>query len=113
MSSIASLYNTPTTQDELLAWSFAHAAHHRDIARRIFELVGKNLDQYVLDPFDANEPGVWLYQHQTMHAQMDPILGIEGYDLLDVDFNDYSNLSGWIYLNADEHKQAANILGFG
>lgn len=116
MSAVAAIYNVPSTKDELDAWSFAHAAHHNDIIRRLLELgvaKGGSLDQYVLDPFNPKEPGVWLYQHQVMHQQMDPLLGIDGFDLLDADFSSQDNFAGWVWLNAQEHFQAANILGIG
>lgn len=113
MSAVAAIFNVPSTEDELNSWAFAHAAHHTDIIRRIMELTGTQLDGYVLDPFNKNEPGVWIYQHQLMHSQMDPILGIAGYDLLDVDISNYNEFAGWIWLNAQEHYQASNILNLG
>ena len=114
MSAIAAIYNVPSTRDELNEWSFAHAAHHADIIRRIREIVpGTKLDSYVLDPFDPKEPGVWLYQHQTMHQQFEPILGIQGFDLLDADFSSQDNFAGWVWLNDQTHFQAADILGIG
>lgn len=113
MSDVAAIYNVPSTQQELDAWSFSHAAHHRDINRVIFQTLGINLPEYVLDPFDIRNPGVWLEQHQQMHNNQDELLGIAGFDLVDVDLTDYNQLSGWIYLVAYEHKQAADILGIG
>lgn len=114
MSAVAALYNVPLTQEELSSWSFAHAAHHADIIRVVYQLFGFELDQqYVLDPFDINNAGVWIYQHQLMHQQFEPILGINGFDLLDVDFRDKNQLAGWIWLNAQTHYQAANTLGIG
>ena len=112
--SLAALYNIPGNQDQLSVWSFANAAHHRDIVRLIFQTTGQRVDSYVLDPFDPQDPsgmGVWLYQHQTMHQQMDAILGITGYDLTDVDFTNQGVLGGWINVHALEHVQAAQILG--
>lgn len=113
MSAIAAIYNVPGHRDDLFSWSFAHAAHHRDIIRRIYELTSTRLDEFVLDPFNPNDTGVWLYQHQQMHQQMDGILGISGYNLLEANFKDQNELAGWIWLNADEHYQASNILGLG
>jgi hypothetical protein len=113
MSAVAAIYNVPSTQNEFDSWAFAHAAHHNDIIRTLYNLVGATLDQYVLDPFNPNEPGVWLYQHQVMHQQMDVLLGISGYDLLEANFQDVNERAGWIWLNADEHKQASNVLGIG
>ena len=113
MSSVASLYNVPSTQDELNDWSFAHAAHHRDINRIIYQRLKLELPEFVLDPLDINDTGTWLYQHQAMHTNQDAILGISGYDLLDVDFKDKNEFAGWIFLHADEHVQAASILEIG
>lgn len=113
MSGVAALYNVPSTQAELDDWAFAHAAHHRDINRRIYQLRGQQLPEFILDPFDTNDSGTWLYQHQAMHTNQDALLGISGYDLLDIDFRDKNEFAGWIFLNADEHVQAANILEIG
>ena len=112
MSAIAALMNTPSTPQELNEWSFAHAAHHRDINRVLFQKVGAVLPEYVLDPVDLDS-WTWLYQHQELHNKMDALLAISGYDLLDVDFKNQEQLAGWIDLNGDEHFQAANILGIG
>lgn len=113
MSSIASLYNVPSNRPELDSWAFAHMAHHRDINRLIYQLTGTSLPEYILDPLNPRDGGVWLDQHQKMHENMDAILGIAGYDLLDVDFEDSAQVAGWILLNASEHQQASDILGIG
>lgn len=113
MSAIAALYNVPSNESEFNSWSFAHAAHHRDINRTIYLATGTLLQDYVLDPFNPQNIGVWLYQHQLMHENQDAVLGISGYDLLDVDWKDQDQLAGWILLNATEHMQAANILRIG
>jgi len=113
MSAIAALYNVPSTQGELETWSFAHAAHHNDINRIIQQSTGVLLPSYILDPFDPNNAQTWLYQHQALHQAQDAILGIEGFDLLDVNLQNSNELAGWIFLNSQEHYQAAKILGIG
>lgn len=113
MSAIAALYNVPSNRAELDQWAFAHAAHHRDINRMIYQLTGAALAESILDPINPNDTGVWLHQHQFMHDQFEPILGIAGFDLLDVDWGDPNELAGWVLLNANVHIQAANILGIG
>lgn len=113
MSDIAGLYNVPSSEPEFQHWAFTNMAHHRDIIRIIYELSLIKLDEFVLDPFNPADPGVWLYQHQLMHQQQNEVLGIAGYDLLDVDFKDPNQLAGWIYLHGLEHVQAANILRIG
>lgn len=113
MSAIAALYNVPSNEPELNSWAFAHMAHHRDINRAIYQLTGLSLIENILDPLDPRDIGVWLYQHQVMHQQFEPILGIAGYDLLDVDWQNPQELAGWILLNATTHQQAADELGIG
>lgn len=113
MSGVAGLYNVASTPDEFWTWSFIHTAHHRDINRVVYQLVGTVLDEFVLDPFDAEDAEGWLRNHQQMHQQMDEALGIAGYNLLAVDFNDQNQFASWVFLNADEHFKAANILGIG
>ena len=113
MSGIASLFNIPGTPEELLHWSAAHATHHRDINRRLYELTGANFVEFVIDPIDMRNQGVWAQQHQILHFNMDAVLGIEGFDLTEVDFLNRDLMTGWIQLNASEHFQAANTLGIG
>ncbi len=114
--SVAALYNVPETEAQLAEWSFVNAAAHRDIIRVVFERTGLQLDSFVLDPFNPNEPTsmeAWSYQHQVMHQQMDAILGIQGYDLTDVDFEHPAVMAGWIAAHAIEHVQAGQILNLG
>lgn len=113
MSGIAGLYNVPSVQTELDTWSFVHSAHHRDLIRVIYQLTGTNLPESVLDPFDPAHNDDWLQNHQTMHQDVNALLGIEGYNLLAVDMLDHGQFSNWVFLNADEHMKAANILGIG
>jgi len=113
VSGIANIFNVPGNEAELAVWASAHLSHHRDINRRIFELTGIALSEYVLDPIDPFNSHVWEAQHQIMHTNMDAILGIDGFDLSDVDFTDPDTLAGWITLNANEHYIASNVLGIG
>jgi hypothetical protein len=113
MSGIAGLYNVPGTPDEFAAWSFINMAHHRDINRAIYNLLNVTIEEFVLDPFNIREPGVWLYQHQLMHQRQNALLGIDGYNLLDVDLTKPEELAGWIYAHSNEHQQASDILRIG
>lgn len=111
----------PVTQDDLKRWSFAHMANHLDIIRRIYEVTMPvppatapppiSLNPFPLDPFDPRNLAQWLYQHSVMHAQMDLVLGIDGYDLLELDWSDQDQLIEWINFNSDEHVQASRLLG--
>lgn len=113
MSGIANLYNVPNSDSERAEWSFSHAAHHRDINLAIYNALKIALPEYLLDPLNPNDTGVWEYQHQLMHDNNNAILGIQGQDLTEVDWKNQRLLAAWIWLNVNEHVQAANILGIG
>lgn len=113
MSDVAALFNIPNTDQDRAIWSFAHAAHHADIIRVIYQITKIALPSYILDPFDIKDTGVWADQHQLMHIQMDQILNISPFNLDYVDWKDKSTLGGWIFDNATEHLQAANTLEIG
>ncbi len=111
--SVPILYHNPTSADEMSVWSFAHAAHHRDINRIIFETMGIRLDEFVLDPFDPKEEEGWLVTHQIMHSQMDEVLGIPGFVLSNVDWDDPGQLKMWLSRHGNEHFIAGTILNIG
>jgi hypothetical protein len=113
VSGLADLANVPTTDEERAQWSFAHMAHHRDINRRIYELVKVALPEYILDPVNPEDSGDWEYQHQLMHDAQNSILGIVGQDLTGIDWKDQRVLTAWIFLDFNEHYQASNILEIG
>lgn len=110
MSALASLYNVPSNDQERAQWAFAHMAHHRDISRKIYELLALALPEFILDPIDPDNIGTWEYQHQQMHNDQNTILSIAGFDLTGLDWKNPNELAGWVYLNGIEHRQAANIL---
>jgi hypothetical protein len=113
VSSVAALANVPTDDQQRAVWSFAHASHHYDIVRVIYQITKIALPIYLLDPFDPNNTGIWADQHQQMHNDMDQLLGINPFNLDDVDWNNKQTLGGWIFNNFSEHYQAANILEIG
>lgn len=113
MSGLADLANVPSTDEERAQWSFAHMAHHRDIAQRIYSLVKIALPEYILDPVDPNDVGQWEYQHQLMHDDQNELLGIAGQDLTGIDWKNSNELAAWVQLNFNEHYQASAILEVG
>lgn len=94
-------------------WAFAHMAHHRDINRKIYELVAISLPEYILDPVNPDDTGDWEYLHQLTHDNQNALLGIQGQDLTGINWRDPRLLSSWIFLNSNEHLQASNILLIG
>ncbi len=73
----------------------------------------KALTQYQLSPVDPNNLGVWLYQHSIMHAQINQVLGTQGFNLLSLDWQDPDQFEEWINMNGDEHVRICSALGIG
>lgn len=71
------------------------------------------LQQYILDPLDPNNLGMWNYQHQLMHSQLNALLGTQGFDLLSLDWQDPAQFAEWLRLNGDEHVRLSTALGVG
>lgn len=86
-------------------------AHHRDIIRRIREVKGYRLEEYIIDPIDMGDPAAMLRNHQAMHNDMNAVFGLSGNDLLEVDFRDVEQLAAWIFFNFNEHQQVSKITG--
>lgn len=111
--SVAALFNVPGTEQELNQWSFSHMANHRDIIRVIYDVASIALPEYLLDPLDPTNTGTWERQHQLMHQEMNFLLGLDGFDLLGLDWGDQNKLAAWIQLNAVEHRAASDLLRLG
>ena len=107
---LASLFNIPKDATALSQFSFANADEHTQINLGILQKYSIQMPVYVLDPIPADR-GNWLETHQNVHNLMNAVLGIVGNDLSDVDFKKPNELSSWIWLHAQEHYQAAKILG--
>lgn len=107
---LATLYNVPSSANELNVFSFSNQNEHVKIAAAFQLQVSVTTPQFVLDPIPLNDMGVWLQQHQVLHNIMNGLLGTNSNDLTDVNFRDPSQLSEWIWLHAQEHYQAADIL---
>lgn len=110
---IAQLYEVPPDPQSLASWAFSHMVHHRDIIARLNADHGLNLDTFILDPIDPSDMAQWLYQHQVMHNQMNAVLGISGFNLSELDWQEPDLVAAWISMNANEHYQAATILNIG
>ncbi len=111
--SVAAIFNVPKDVTELNEWAFSHMANHRDIIRVIYNIFAVALPEYVLDPINPEDTGVWQRQHQEMHRDMNSILGTSGFNLLGLDWHDENKLAAWVQLNAIEHRQASDPLRLG
>lgn len=111
--SLPLLYSAPQGDEGWSAWSFNHAANHYDWIPTIFTQKQVNLTQYLLDPVDPQNLGMWLYQHQAAHDQANAVLGTSGFNLLALDWQDPDQFAQWLRLNGDEHVRISAALGIG
>ena len=110
---IANLANTPNSQEELSAWSFSHAAQHRDENAAIYRIYHIALPEFIIDPMNINDLGTFANQHQLLHNNVSAILGTQGFDLTDVNWQDKSEREAWIGLNFQAHYQVSEKLQLG
>jgi hypothetical protein len=113
---LAQLIAIPRTPAELAQWSFANAASHRDIIRRVQETKGIHLDEFIVDPFDPRDEdslNSFLANNWAMHIQMDTALGIASNVLNSVDWRDEQALAEWMFEHYTEHQAASQLLGIG
>lgn len=108
--SVLDIFNVPNTPEELQRWSFLHMALHRSENLAVLRQHGIILVENFLDPIDVTPNGSWFYDHQVMHNNVDQILGIEQFNLLDVDWEDSSQRIGWLQSHAQLHKQETDQL---
>ena len=112
------LYVQPNDASSWRAWSFNHAANHVDLiaAGSAYQRThGTNLplEQFILDPMNPDDLGMWLYLHATMHDQLNQVLGTSGFGLVDLDWHDPDQFAEWRRLNGDEHTRFCTALGVG
>ena len=109
--SLPALYKVPEDQDGWAAWAFNHAAIHMTVNGAVSTQKSQNLTQYMLDAVDPEDLGMWLYQHQATHNQVNAVLGINGYDLTNLNWRDKDQFEWWLQLNGEEHQKWNEILG--
>lgn len=111
--SLPYIYFQPQTQDDWTKWAWNHGANHYDLVAAVQDQKNQQLQIFVMSPVDPDNLGLWLYQHQTMHNQVNAALGTPGYDLLSLDWDDPDQFAQWLRLNGDEHQRLSAALGVG
>ena len=108
---IVTLLETPRTSEQRARWSFQHRDAHQQVRQAIQAKGGPVLPDYQLDPIADNDLQGWLQRHSQSHGDANQALGLQGVDLLDVDFNDEKQFAAWIWLNFQEHRAWSSVLG--
>lgn len=109
--SVANIFNIPQTEEQWAAWSLLHMIWHRSCNVAIFRRFNIILPEFILDPIDPEQPDVFLANHQTMHTNIDLVLGVPSFDLLDVDWSDEAQRLGWFAAHAQLTQQESLELG--
>jgi hypothetical protein len=106
----AVLWEIPRAPEAWLRWSYHHRNSHDNI-RNAIDARGGHLPVYPLDPIDGPHIGDFLQYNGQMHSDMNAALGLQGVDLLSVDFNDEAQRTAWVLIHAREHESAELKLG--
>ena len=109
--SLLQISTAPRTPAEWLEWSFSHQANHQDTARVVFKTKGVRVNVPPLDPIEQTTS--WLYNHQQLHADVNKALGIQGQNLLLVDWSDEESVLDWVLANFDDHQRQCTVLNLG
>jgi hypothetical protein len=111
---ILQLYAVPQTDADVQRLGFFNRDHHVQVSDWIMANHGLAVERYVLYPMPPMDAlGTWLINHQSWHAQIDAILGVSGYNLLDVDVQNRDALQAFLFLHGEEHRQWERITGVG
>ncbi len=105
------LLNLPIGDRALASWSFNHADEHIQIITTIHRRGGVALTQRILDPIANFDFKNWLWAHQQTHNEMNAVLGIQGANLSQLNFDDKDELDAWAQLHFVEHQEANFKLG--
>jgi hypothetical protein len=112
--SLPYIYSRPQSEDDWASWAFNHAVNHYDWILGVQRTKGiTGLQQFLLSPIDPENMGLWLYNHQIAHDQVNAALGMQGFNLLELDWRDTDQFALWLRLNGDEHQRVSTLLGVG
>ena len=110
--SLAALVSIPPGPNGFSEWSWAHVNHHRAIITAAAEGPKKaRLLLYQIWPINRNAFEDWLLQHQSQHTDMCGLYGVNGSDLSTLDPTNQKELSAWVSLHFQEHRDVAQASG--
>lgn len=111
--SLAGLKSPVADRKDWDTWLFSHWSDTLEIVAAIQKLnhpmVVRTIDR--VDPDDKTALDVWLQNEQDTHNDFNDFLGLEGVDLLGLDFRDKVGVEQWLYHEYQEHYAARRELG--
>ena len=108
---LARLFEVPRTPEDWLRFSMDHLDSHNRIREAIQAKGGANLPAYPIDPITKRTFGDFLQYNAQMHSDMNGSLGLQGADLLSVNFDEEGQRIAWIDIHSREHQMAEQTLG--
>ena len=110
---LASLLNVPQSEADWSRWSYNNYDCLNQIRDAIATQKGVALNAYQVEPIDFDDLETWLDNNQQAHNDFNATLGLNGSDLLHVDFKDPNQLQSWVYLSYQECSAACQTLKIG
>ena len=101
---LASLANAPTDGNSMSEWTFAHS----DLCQRTITYLndrGNDLVMQQLDPIPLFDVNNFTLRVQTVHNSINGVLGVSGFDLLDLNINDPESIRSWTFNVFSEAQQ--------
>lgn len=109
--SLLLLQEYPGHHNQINSWIFNHDQEHRAIIKAIFAKRGIRSTEYILEPFNTDDPAGWLARHQSAHNDFNALVNYNGTDLQDVDFKNDKERQAWSWFHWQEHININNALG--
>lgn len=107
---LASLANSPTDAQSMNEWTFAHS----DLCLRTIDFLngkGNSIVMQQMDPVALFDVQNALLRIQSVHNDVNGVLGIAGFDLLDLNFNDPNSVRSWTFNIFSECQQWVSKTG--
>lgn len=110
---LVDLLNVPKNDQDWEIFFFSHRDSHDKIRKAIQAQTSTsiNLTDYVIYPVDQNHLSDFLQDNQSLHSDMNGILGLQSSDLQDVDLQQENQKVAWFYSHYLEHQSAEIKLG--
>lgn len=107
---LASLANSPTDAQSMNEWTFAHS----DLCLRTIDYLnakGSAIVMEQMDPVALFDVQNFTLRVQDVHNSINGVLGISGFDLLDLNINDPNSVRSWTFNVFSEAQQWAAKTG--
>lgn len=107
---LAVLLEVPSSPEEWNRFAFHNQDQITLLQQAVAVQFGVTLTSYVLFPLNLDEPDLWLFNNQAAHNDINSVLGLQGHNVQDLEFDDSDAVAAWINLNYQELYDASNAL---